>query len=585
MQLTVQSNKFALDNEAWILQTDGQYLDLANKEDSTVTRYIARVGDTLYKKLIDAVNAADSGDTVYIINNYTLEKTIEIDKDITIMSETNATKNASNVSDGSFKDSSNKTLSDFTYYPEGDYTLTLISGFADTEGNTSGFIVKDGATLNIGDPSVTESTVSTTNGGYLALDGNRAYATDGAMVSVEDGTLYINAGVTAENNNDTSGNGYGGAIYVASGAEAVLNGGALYANRANYGGAVYADGTFRMISGVINEHTNGDSDGAIYVSSNGRAVLTGGEIKQNGSYAVYQNGTLEMGGGIFIDSANAIYLPEGKIITVIEALDGENDTDNPISLYVEEEGADGIDVIETSIQGDVDSDKTEAEYILLDKRFAVTDGRKLSRSAESGKENYIVIKEINVTYDANGGTGSVPEDTEAYDGGDLIDIKPVTDDLARPGMMFIGWSTQKIDSVRSFTEEGSVQIYYNTEYSDDIYSAISYSDILYAYSDVTLYAVWALDTNINDIPDYRENVFNITVNTAEHGSMSASADTLQAGDMLLLTANPDTGYVMSDVTVEFYIDGEQNIWTLSSGDIQQISDTYLWLNMPKADIT
>lgn len=105
-----------------------------------------------------------------------------------------------------------------------------------------------------------------------------------------------------------------------------------------------------------------------------------------------------------------------------------------------------------------------------------------------------------VTYNANGGTGAVPEDDNTY-----IPNAEATvlgkGDLAREGYTFLGWSTVQYPVVS--TTVGYEAIKGNIKQA---------GATLTVTGNTTLYAVWAIDTNGNDTPDYDETFVKLTFN-------------------------------------------------------------------------
>ena len=79
-----------------------------------------------------------------------------------------------------------------------------------------------------------------------------------------------------------------------------------------------------------------------------------------------------------------------------------------------------------------------------------------------------------VTYDANGGSGDVPEDNQKYAEGALADVKPA-DGLTPPqGKIFLGWSTD--------SEATTAEVY-------------PYGKLTIGTENVTLYAIWGVREN------------------------------------------------------------------------------------------
>mgnify|MGYP002555213559 CR=1 FL=1 len=177
-------------------------------------------------------------------------------------------------------------------------------------------------------------------------------------------------------------------------------------------------------------------------------------------------------------------------------------------------------------------------------------------------------KTYTLTYDANGGTGTVPTDSNKYAKGTYAQVASGSG-LTRQGMIFLGWSTDQNAVSPAYYPGGSVKINDNT----------------------TLYAVWGTPTGKAAIT-YHSNFGNdqtrksedkpinslITVegygnlylpsrtgyeftgwNTASDGSGTAYA----AGATARLTAGGNDLYAQwkagtYSYTVEYYIDGVKN---------------------------
>ncbi len=132
-----------------------------------------------------------------------------------------------------------------------------------------------------------------------------------------------------------------------------------------------------------------------------------------------------------------------------------------------------------------------------------------------------------LVYDPNGGTGDVPVDANDYVTGNtaaLADKSTVT--LEKFGAKFIGWSLEPVTGlVTNADEEEAANIITSVEFKD---------------SDITVYAVWAVDklgpgggngtnatpepgassspedaVNPDNIPDYKEVIYNLNYDTDE----------------------------------------------------------------------
>ena len=82
----------------------------------------------------------------------------------------------------------------------------------------------------------------------------------------------------------------GGGVNIASDSTCILKGGTIRGNKAEWGGGVYAHGTFKMEGGAIADNNASGSGGGIHCGKEGTLNLTGGTISGN---------TSDDAGGIF----------------------------------------------------------------------------------------------------------------------------------------------------------------------------------------------------------------------------------------------------------------------------------------------
>jgi hypothetical protein len=180
------------------------------------------------------------------------------------------------------------------------------------------FTVESGASLTLG-------------GDYygLVIDGGKDedYTAEAALITVDGGTLTMNAGVTLQNNKNTSGK--GGGVHISGGAF-TMNGGTISGNTATNtdngdgGGVHVSGGAFTMKGGTISGNTatnNGDGGGVYVYGSGTEFTMTGGTISgntatNNGGGVYFSGGTFNMTGGAVVKQNNDVYLPSDKVITV-----------------------------------------------------------------------------------------------------------------------------------------------------------------------------------------------------------------------------------------------------------------------------
>lgn len=664
--LEVQTNKLSIDTDQYLLVENGEYLKVAAATESSTTFYVARVGDRLYTSLAEAFEAVEDGGTVYLINNATLTNTLTIDKTITLLSETSASKNAANVIDGSWKDADGNTATINTYQPLGDYTVALASSFASTSTGKPGFLIENGGKLILGDSTATAETISATSGGKLTIDGNSSYEINGSLFEIEaGGTLDANYGATITNNSVNAGV-LGAGVNVAGTFN--LNGGTVKNNMTSSNGSgVYVTGTFNFNNGKIEKNETTANGAGLYVANGGKVYLNNGTITgnkstgassngagiylENGAYLENKNVTISSnevslnGAGIYIATGAEAIINGGMIINNI-ATNGNGAgiynlgdltmtagtvSGNEIRSYNTNPLGEGVyldgslkvegevkfsennvvhlakdNVIEVTnellyskaipITMEVDADDTKvihinttsdgdilAERILANKSIYHIDGKNIVKSAVVGEENYLIIGNIAVTYDANNAeNGTVPQDNSKYLGGDLVSVLPNSGNLKRTNYVFVGWSTVESTPITSSISELSVPIYY--EAGNSLIPGTVYEKELRIYSNLTLYAVWAVDANNNTIPDYREDMLDITIEPSENGSVTPSVTEAQSGTLVMLTTTQDDGYEVKSIEVIYEIDGKEEKLTLENGKVIALTDSYYYFNMPIAEV-
>ena len=120
-----------------------------------------------------------------------------------------------------------------------------------------------------------------------------------------------------------------------------------------------------------------------------------------------------------------------------------------------------------------------------------------------------------LTYNANGGDGDVPVNTNRFETKDIVKLetapKPTHSDVNGTKVVFIGWSETKREEIFEAGED---------------YGAISTS-VTFQYEDITVYAVWGYDTNGDNIPDATQVLIqpaDITIYTGGTGYTGVVTD-------------------------------------------------------------
>lgn len=173
-------------------------------------------------------NAISAGGTVYITKAITMERTLDINKEVTLLSTTQS---------------------------------VVLTGL--NPGNL--FTVSNGGDFTIGDADHS-----------ITLDGNKKSS---QIISVDDGGI-----VTLANGTITNANASG--VYI-NGGTFNMTGGSITGNTATNGGGVYVDGTFDMSGGSIEDNTATNGGGGVYVNTGATFTMSGSAIVNEDNNDVY----------------------------------------------------------------------------------------------------------------------------------------------------------------------------------------------------------------------------------------------------------------------------------------------------------
>lgn len=197
-----------------------------------------------------------------------------------------------------------------------------------------------------------------------------------------------------------------------------------------------------------------------------------------------------------------------------------------------------------------------------------------------------------LTYDANGGTGSVPTDTKAYTSGENANLKfsplPTHAPVDSYNVVFLGWSATKDETI------------HETEPSNLIYN-------ITMDADKTVYAVWGYDKNSNDNPDFYDATatYNIVGGTWDddtpsktetvkvktmdtNGEWKATNETLKAvPDTTKVKPSTDytsTGSWGSETPVNnTTVITQKTTYTYTLQQTEKVTVTYEWTGLPEDD--
>ena len=140
-------------------------------------------------------------------------------------------------------------------------------------------------------------------------------------------------------------------------------------------------------------------------------------------------------------------------------------------------------------------------------------------SNPSGIPDY---KEVTLTYDPNGGEGTVPS-PKAYEKGKRVELNDGAG-LKRENAVFLGWSKTKQGIITSQDAEDAAGITKNVILNDD----------------TTVHAVWAIDENGNGTADYKEHQYTVTLelNGGTAGTGFQEETSVNEGESFTFPADP-----------------------------------------------
>ena len=386
-------------------------------------------------------------------------------------------------------------------------TFNMYGGFVsnNTTGKDGGGIAANGGTINIYDGTISGNKSSYTatgqpdnssngggiwiaqsNGGVLhmsggTVSGNEAEYGGGIEVNCDTTTSTITGGTITGN----IAGAYGGGIHLDKGSNLDISGTdskvTITENEASAGGGICAynsDGGSNSLltigSNVLitkNDATNG---GGIYTSAYAEITVSGAEITYNHS-STFGGGVYVGGMVIFTYVMPAIFTMNsgvlygntadkfgadlsgslGSTITLPTATDMGLSTDLVDNWYFDQEDT-------------VDSATNATTY----NRFATTDSTTIAPNAyaygDSTVLDIIAAATHDLSYDANGGSGTVPASVENEQPGTVVTVGSDSG-ISYTDYIFLNWNTKADGSGDTYAVGGTITL----------------------NSDVTLYAQWA----------------------------------------------------------------------------------------------
>jgi len=313
--------------------------------------------------------------------------------------------------------SAGNTESAATIYNYSSGTINVSGGTVSTKSGTAIYNYNSNGKVNVSGGSVgATSGKAIYNEGIATISGSATKIisanSDGTILNV-DGTLVINSG-TVEN---TSAKGhaiynaldwYGGTVTITSGTVSATGGNAIY--------NTYKSTTI-ITGGTVS--TSGSGKAAVYIYG-GTAKITGGRIytTQSDGYAVYleNSTTLTLGGNP--DIKDRIYIYPDKMSVITDAEDPEIFA--PVNkIYTLDFPADQYAASKIAV---MNGRNFLANFVLYNPEYALsTAGLHLATATA-----------VKVSFDLNGGKGTVPADVGVLQGGKLY-YKPSTSGFTKAG--------------------------------------------------------------------------------------------------------------------------------------------------------
>ncbi len=218
----------------------------------------AKIGDTEYATLEDALAAASNGATVYILKDITIKSTLNITKTVTLY-----------VKDVSCNISRSEDMTDSIFDVTGALTLAGNGGTLTVNGNG---VSAKAPLIKVSGGELTMKSGSSVSGGINTAEG-------GAGVEVVSGRFNFYGG-TIRNN---SASGFGNAVYTSESASVYLSGGASIGGSSDIYLPVSAPLTIAgelTGSGVINVNTDNATEGSVLATLANGADISEEQLKR-----------------------------------------------------------------------------------------------------------------------------------------------------------------------------------------------------------------------------------------------------------------------------------------------------------------
>ena len=559
------------------------------KGDSSIEKFFAaKVGDTYYKTLPEAVAAAQNGETVTLLEDVTENVTIPTDKTITLDLNGKTLSGGKNNDKAALLNEGTVTIKDSSATKTG--TIKREDD-ADKTG-TSYYVIKNLGTMTIEQANVNNNSgyketnsAGSMKGSSLICNGDRA--------DDNETTLTINDGVFEQQNFLAVKNGAMGILNVNGGKftskhsaiqnwyKADIKGGEIngqlwtdaftWAPNGVSAGETKISGTTKFTGEIVMDITGSVkptleiSGGEMNVTNwritsaaanaGAKPVITGGlfssepaekyiaenhyvDASNNGDYPyTVKEGTKPAGALIVVKDTTAVTVPDSEAIKGLTNDDKTNIANKSSVDGVAEAIADNkADLIPADVNT-TDAKKVEIEVTV---KVNVT-------SADMTSENKTLTFEASpvatVTVTKADGSTEVKNDVKVPNSllNDEITVK-----LPLPA----GFTPKQIKHISS---DGSVEYFLKTaKHGAKLFTVDSDNCAVFT---ITKFSTFELSGTVTYVePSYysgssSDPTYSVTVDKTENGSVTVSPKSASKGDTVTVTVKPDSGYVLETLTV------------------------------------
>ena len=369
-------------------------------------------------------------------------------------------------------------------------------------------LLNGGGTVTLSKDYTIDTTLSVQNTVTLDLNGHVIKMTgSGSVISIAWSNLTLQDSSPTATHTDaslpaggviTGGNAtYGGGVYVGSGGSMTMNGGTIKKCSAECGGGVAAaDGSFTMTGGTIANCTATTSNytyggGGVYFASSATFTMNGGTIENCSSKtsgggvfstsnfsmsgnAIIRGCSAKAGGGVLIDKSS-MTMNGGTI----EACTSTNGTSDAVTLTSNASLLANGGIVKGTVTFDsysaintTSTDSYTKFYNEVTNYGTISGGIYYGGIQNLGSTSSVTGNYYTVTFDLNGGSGSVPTTQWFVNIRTAKALQPATIPTKEGYNTFAGWYNG--DTAYNFTEAVTQNITLKAKYGDPKTYNISY---------------------------------------------------------------------------------------------------------------